>query len=77
MKTNVRELSPSALARIAGVLYLIIAVAAIFAHMLIPQQFIVPGDAAATAANIAANDDPVPHRHGGQRAGHSAHAKWC
>ena len=56
MKTNVRDLSPSALARIAGVLYLIIAVAAIFAHMLIPEQFIVPGDAAATAANIAAND---------------------
>lgn len=55
MKTTIREMSPSAYARIAGVLYLIITVAAIFAHMLIPEQFIVPGDAA-TAANIAAGE---------------------
>ncbi len=52
MKTKVNELSPNAYARIAGVLYLIITVAAIFAHFVIPEQFIVPGDAAATAANI-------------------------
>lgn len=56
MKSNNRELSPSAYARIAGVLYLIITVAAIFAHMVIPEQFIVAGDAAATTANIAANE---------------------
>ena len=56
MKTNTREMSPSAYARFAGVLYLIITVAAIFAHMVIPEQFIVPGDAAATAVNIAANE---------------------
>ncbi|MCA9992124.1 MAG: DUF4386 domain-containing protein [Anaerolineales bacterium] len=56
MKTNIREMSPSAYARIAGVLYLVITVAAIFAHMVIPEQFIVSGDAAATAANIAANE---------------------
>ena len=56
MKTNIREMSPSAYARFAGVLYLLIAVAAIFAHMVIPEQFIVAGDAAATAANIAANE---------------------
>lgn len=56
MKTNIREMSPSAYARFAGVLYLIITVAAIFAHMVIPEQFIVAGDAAATAANIAANE---------------------
>ena len=49
MKTNVREISPSAYARFAGVLYLVIAVAAIFAHMVIPEQFIVAGDPAATA----------------------------
>jgi hypothetical protein len=55
MKTT-RDLSPSAYARIAGVLYLIIAVAAIFAHFVIPDQFIVPGDAAATTTNIAANE---------------------
>lgn len=56
MKTNVREMSPSAHARFAGVLYLIITVAAIFAHFVIPEQFIVPGDATATAANIAADE---------------------
>ncbi len=56
MKTKVTELSPSAYARIAGVLYLIITVAAIFAHMVIPEQFIVAGDAATTAVNIAANE---------------------
>ncbi|MEZ4679170.1 MAG: DUF4386 domain-containing protein [Caldilineaceae bacterium] len=56
MKTNVRELSPSAYARLAGVLYLVITVAAIFAHIVIPEQFIVSGDAAATVANIAANE---------------------
>lgn len=56
MKTNIREMSPSAYARFAGVLYLVITVAAIFAHMVIPEQFIVSGDAAATAANIAANE---------------------
>jgi hypothetical protein len=56
MKTKIREMSPSAYARFAGVLYLIITVAAVFAHMVIPEQFIVTGDAAATAANIAANE---------------------
>jgi hypothetical protein len=52
----------SALARFAGVLYLIIAVAAVIAHMVVPEQFIVAGDAAATAANIAA--DPATFRLG-------------
>ena len=56
MQTNIRELSPSATARLAGVLYLVITVAAIFAHFVIPDQFIVAGDAAATVANIAANE---------------------
>lgn len=56
MKTNVTELSPNAYARIAGVLYLVIAVAAIFAHMVVPEQFIVPGDAAATAVNITTSE---------------------
>lgn len=56
MSTRVREMSPSAYARIAGVLYLIITVAAIFAHMVIPGQLIVPGDAAATAVNITTSE---------------------
>ena len=56
MKTKVNELSPNAYARIAGVLYLIITVAAILAHFVIPEQFVVPGDAAATAGNITASE---------------------
>lgn len=43
-------------ARFAGVLYLVIAVAAIVAHMYVPAQLIVPGDAAATASNITASE---------------------
>lgn len=43
-------------ARFAGVLYLIITVAAIIAHQYVPSTLIVPGDAAATAANIAASE---------------------
>ncbi|NJO83663.1 MAG: DUF4386 domain-containing protein [Blastochloris sp.] len=44
--------SPRTLARLAGVLYLLITVAAIVAHFYVPAQLIVPGDVAATAANI-------------------------
>ena len=40
-------------ARFAGILYLIITVAAIVAHMYMPSELIVPGDASATANNIA------------------------
>ena len=43
-------------ARFAGVLYLIIIVAAIIAHQYVPSTLIVPGDAAATAENIAASE---------------------
>ena len=39
-------------ARFAGVLYLVITVAAIVAHMYVPSNIIVPGDAAATADNM-------------------------
>ncbi|KAA3663812.1 MAG: DUF4386 domain-containing protein [Chloroflexi bacterium] len=56
MKTKVNELSASAYARIAGVLYLIITVAAIFAHFVVPGQLIVPGDATATAVNITTSE---------------------
>ncbi len=48
--------SPMLLARIAGVLYLIITVAAIVAHIYVPEQLIVSGDATATASNIASSD---------------------
>jgi hypothetical protein len=42
-------------ARIAGVLYIVIAAAAVVAHMYVPSNLIVPGDPATTAANIAAS----------------------
>lgn len=43
-------------ARFAGVLYLIITIAAIVAHQYVPNTLIVPGDAATTAENIAASE---------------------
>jgi hypothetical protein len=43
-------------ARIAGILYLIITVAAIFAHFYVPSNIIVSGDAAATANNITTSE---------------------
>ena len=41
-------------ARIAGVLYLIIIIAGIFAEFFVRQSLVVPGDAGATASNIMA-----------------------
>lgn len=46
--------SPRALARLAGILYLVITIAAIVAHGYVPAQLIVAGDAAATANHILA-----------------------
>jgi hypothetical protein len=43
-------------ARFAGLLYLVIMVAAIVAHIYIPSNIIVPDDAAATAYNIIASE---------------------
>lgn len=47
--------SPQTMARFAGLLYLVITVAAIVAHFYVPSQLLIPGDAAATAANIQAS----------------------
>jgi hypothetical protein len=44
------------IARTAGVLYLVITIAAIVAHIYVPSQVIVPGDAAATASNLVASE---------------------
>jgi hypothetical protein len=44
-----------ATARLAGLLYLFIAAVAGFVHFYVPGELFVPGDAAATAANIAAS----------------------
>jgi len=43
-------------ARVAGVLYLIIIIAGIFAEFFVRQSLIVPGDATATASNIMASE---------------------
>ena len=43
------------MARVAGVLYLVITIAAIIAHFYVPSRLVVPGDAAATATNILAS----------------------
>lgn len=55
MKTA-HQVSPFAYARLAGVLYVIITITAIFAHMVVPDQLIVPGNAAATSENILASE---------------------
>lgn len=47
--------SPLVYARSAGVLYLIITVFAIIAHVYMPSELLVPGDAATTATNIMAS----------------------
>ncbi len=48
--------SPQVYARVAGVIWLIIAIMAPFAEFFVRQGLIVPGDVAATAANIVASE---------------------
>lgn len=47
---------PVRTARIAGVLYLVIAAAAILAHMYVPSSLFVAGDTSATVSNIAQSE---------------------
>lgn len=49
--------APMFYARLAGVLYLVITVAAIVAHMYVPSTLIVPDNTVATVANITASQD--------------------
>ena len=49
---NLKEISPRATARLAGVCYLITIVAGLLAQGVLSEQLIVGGDAGATAANI-------------------------
>lgn len=49
--------APMFYARLAGVLYLVITIAAVIAHMYVPSTLIVPGDTAATVASINASQD--------------------
>lgn len=44
------------IAKVAGALYLLVAVLAGFVHFYVPGKLIVPGDAAATATNIMASE---------------------
>ena len=55
MTTRIADISPAAYARIAGLGYLIIIAAGIFAEFFIRSSLIVVGDATATAGNIAAS----------------------
>lgn len=49
------EFPPQLYARIAGVLYLVIIVAGVFAEPFLRSRLVAPGDAAATATNITSN----------------------
>lgn len=51
--------SPKRLARTAGVLYLLVAVVGGFAQGILEPKMYVPGDAAATAGNVVANEGLV------------------
>lgn len=50
------RMSPRTLAQTAGVLYVLEGITSVSGALLIPGHFIVPGDAAATAANILGNE---------------------
>jgi hypothetical protein len=54
--TGMAEVSPRGMARMTGALYLLTLVAGIVAEAFISQRLVVPGDAAATATNILANE---------------------
>jgi hypothetical protein len=56
MTDRAAETSPRLKARIAGLLYLIVIVAGIFAEILVRGRLVVSGDAAATAHNILAHE---------------------
>jgi len=50
------RMSPRTLARTAGALYILEGITSVSGALLIPGKFIVPGDAATTAANILGNE---------------------
>ena len=56
MKTNLISTSPMTLARFAGFLYLIVVPLGIYGTIIIPSKLIIPGDAAATAANLTTSE---------------------
>jgi Domain of unknown function (DUF4386) len=56
MTTRTAQISPQVYARIAGLLYLIVIVAGIFAEIFVRGQLVVANDAAATAHNIVTHE---------------------
>lgn len=56
MSNSANTTSPQSYARTGGVLYLFIVAAGLFAQIFVRSKLIVSGDAAATAANILANE---------------------
>jgi len=56
MTTSAREASPQTYARVGGILYLFIIVAALFGEVFVRGRLIVKGDAAATASNILGSE---------------------
>jgi len=56
MKTHTAKTSPLTIARVAGLLYLLVVPLGIFGSLYVPSILIVRGDAATTASNIIANE---------------------
>lgn len=56
MTNRKAETSPQTYARTAGIFFLIILASSILSMMYVPSTIVVPGDAAATAANIKASE---------------------
>jgi hypothetical protein len=54
--TTEEKMNPNKIARVAGILYLIIFGLGIFAELFVRQSLIVPGDAATTVNNIVASE---------------------
>jgi hypothetical protein len=54
--TSDEKMNPDKIARVAGILYLIIFCLGIFAELFVRQSLIVPGDAATTVNNIMASE---------------------
>src|SRR5215470_17437666 len=56
MANYIADASLNRTTRVAGVLYLLIAVVAPFSMVYVPSRLIVPGDAATTASNVLASE---------------------
>lgn len=57
MESGQLEVSPQALSRIGGWLYLVVIALGLFGEAFVRDRIFVPGDATATAANIRSQPD--------------------